>query len=707
MTADMIAAVAIAAGWVLAGLFSLRAGAPARFALTVGVAVAAASAAAAGAGAGVARRRARRRRPRPEWPRCSPPCPTSSSDPRARMVRRPSRWSAARVVGGVTAPDPALALVGFGAVAGSLGLAIGGRRARLAGDRQRRRVQWTYLALVIVADVAVVAGALHLLIDTPAELGPGARVGVAADPGERRGGESAACGAARRSGARGDGRRQRPRAPRHRRAARRRARSRQRARRPGTDGAAAQPRRASRSPACWPRPRSRGCGSPPTGSPTASRAIPVGSLRTFGTRMTRAVPLEELLQQLAELLHRHLRLTAAEVWTGTPAELQLVGAVPHRQPAAAAPHRRRSGRRRPGRCLRRRLARGVAPGAHGSRRDDPGGPTRARGRAPRPRRLPAAPRRGSAHRVGGTGPRRRRPSGRARDPQQPARLRPPGEPRAAADRQLRAARIACSHRGRVRRVAPPHRTQPARRRAAAPRRARREARARPSAPRTPTPRPPARCSRSCASDVQITLTELRELAHGIYPPLLRDRGLEEALRAACRAVDPVHRPRMQRRPALSRPRSRPRSTSAASRRCRTPGSTRAPTPSSSCGCTTTVPSVRFEVVDDGAGFDVAVGGGGHGFVNMADRLGCDRRDARRAIRAREGARRSRAASPTLAGLPRSTDLTPDPVGRRSGPARARRGGPTARARSRDRGPPCGRTPSAPHVRASPGRSSDR
>jgi signal transduction histidine kinase len=32
-------------------------------------------------------------------------------------------------------------------------------------------------------------------------------------------------------------------------------------------------------------------------------------------------------------------------------------------------------------------------------------------------------------------------------------------------------------------------------------------------------------------------------------------------------------------------------------------------------------SVRFEVVDDGAGFDVAAGGGGHGFVNMADRLG--------------------------------------------------------------------------------------
>ena len=41
-------------------------------------------------------------------------------------------------------------------------------------------------------------------------------------------------------------------------------------------------------------------------------------------------------------------------------------------------------------------------------------------------------------------------------------------------------------------------------------------------------------------DAQTTLAELRELAHGIYPPLLRDRGLAEALRtAANRAVLPT------------------------------------------------------------------------------------------------------------------------------------------------------------------------
>ena len=42
------------------------------------------------------------------------------------------------------------------------------------------------------------------------------------------------------------------------------------------------------------------------------------------------------------------------------------------------------------------------------------------------------------------------------------------------------------------------------------------------------------------ADVQVTLDELRELAHGIYPPLLRDRGLPDALQtAANRAALPT------------------------------------------------------------------------------------------------------------------------------------------------------------------------
>ena len=42
----------------------------------------------------------------------------------------------------------------------------------------------------------------------------------------------------------------------------------------------------------------------------------------------------------------------------------------------------------------------------------------------------------------------------------------------------------------------------------------------------------ARCSTSWPIDVKDTIQELRDLAHGIYPPLLADSGLGEALRAA-------------------------------------------------------------------------------------------------------------------------------------------------------------------------------
>ena len=75
------------------------------------------------------------------------------------------------------------------------------------------------------------------------------------------------------------------------------------------------------------------------------------------------------------------------------------------------------------------------------------------------------------------------------------------------------------------------------------------------------------------TDLQEAVQELRNLAHGIYPPLLMDRGLPEALSAAAgRAVLPDRRAR-PRASAATRRRSRRRSTSAASRRCRTRAST--------------------------------------------------------------------------------------------------------------------------------------
>ena len=86
-----------------------------------------------------------------------------------------------------------------------------------------------------------------------------------------------------------------------------------------------------------------------------------------------------------------------------------------------------------------------------------------------------------------------------------------------------------------------------------------------------------------AEEVRRTIQELRELAHGIYPPLLADNGLGEALRAAGRpqpaaavtvSADGIGR---------YRPRSSPPSTSAAWKRCRTPPSTPRARPCR-CGC---------------------------------------------------------------------------------------------------------------------------
>jgi len=60
---------------------------------------------------------------------------------------------------------------------------------------------------------------------------------------------------------------------------------------------------------------------------------PDEALRTFGTRLTRAIPFDELLLQLAESLRKSLGLQAAEVWTGTSGHLERVVSVPDRGPA--------------------------------------------------------------------------------------------------------------------------------------------------------------------------------------------------------------------------------------------------------------------------------------------------------------------------------------------------------------------------------------
>ncbi|HET6794401.1 MAG TPA: histidine kinase [Acidimicrobiales bacterium] len=122
------------------------------------------------------------------------------------------------------------------------------------------------------------------------------------------------------------------------------------------------------------------------------------------------------------------------------------------------------------------------------------------------------------------------------------------------------------------------------------------------------------------SDLQAAVQELRDLAHGIYPPLLMDRGLEAALSAAA-------------------------ARSALATTVVTDGVGRYPSPVEAAvyfccleaiqnagkhagdGATIMVTvaedgdRLTFEVADDGAGFDVGARSGGHGFVNMGDRVG--------------------------------------------------------------------------------------
>lgn len=121
-------------------------------------------------------------------------------------------------------------------------------------------------------------------------------------------------------------------------------------------------------------------------------------------------------------------------------------------------------------------------------------------------------------------------------------------------------------------------------------------------------------------DVQATLTELRELAHGIYPPLLRDRGLTEALQtAANRAALPT----TVAAEGIGRYHA---DVEAAVYFCCLEAVQNAGKHAGD-GSTVRVAVgdddgvLWFEVGDDGAGFDPSVAEDGHGFVNMRDRLG--------------------------------------------------------------------------------------
>jgi signal transduction histidine kinase len=121
--------------------------------------------------------------------------------------------------------------------------------------------------------------------------------------------------------------------------------------------------------------------------------------------------------------------------------------------------------------------------------------------------------------------------------------------------------------------------------------------------------------------LQNAVQELRALAHGIYPPLLADRGIEEALRSAAgRAALPTQVE------ASGLGRHSPEVEAAVYFCCLEALQNAGKHAGEGASATVKVweepGALLFEVADNGAGFDAAgAKGKGAGFVNMGDRLG--------------------------------------------------------------------------------------
>ena len=107
--------------------------------------------------------------------------------------------------------------------------------------------------------------------------------------------------------------------------------------------------------------------------------------------------------------------------------------------------------------------------------------------------------------------------------------------------------------------------------------------------------------------LEAAIRDLRDLAHGIYPPHPRRAGPGRGPSGGGPPHDPAVHGRRARRWVGTRPRSRRRSTSAAPRRSTTPTGTRAARSSPVQASDDEGPGrgLRFSITDDGHGFDPA------------------------------------------------------------------------------------------------------
>ena len=350
------------------------------------------------------------------------------------------------------------------------------------------------------------------------------------------------------------------------------------------------------------------------------RAAPDEALRTFGSRLSRAIPMDELLLQLAESLRKTMGLAGAEVWTGDSGRLDRVVSVPDRPVATFTP----AAAERPV------LARA---GVVGNAWLGVWAPALLEGRSDVQVRIAPACHSGE---VLGLLVAERPADGDVFTEEEERVLTELARQVGLALHNVQLDSALQASLDEVRRQAEELRASRARIVATADAERRRiERNLHDGAQQhlvalavnlrltrdlvADDPETAGEMLEALADSVKETIQELRDLAHGIYPPLLMDSGLAEALRAAggrsplsvTVEADGVGR--------------HPTEVEAAVYFCcleaLQTASKHAPESHVLVRVEEADGRLSFEVTDDGPGFDPSAVARGHGFVNMGDRLG--------------------------------------------------------------------------------------
>ncbi len=348
---------------------------------------------------------------------------------------------------------------------------------------------------------------------------------------------------------------------------------------------------------------------------------PEEALRTFGDRLTRAVPMDELLLQLAESLRRSLGLEAAEVWAGSDGRFERVASDPDRGEGGIS-------------LSRQELSVVAGAAVSGNAWVEVWLPEFVSGRESSALRVApisyggellgmiVAERSAGAEAFGDDDDRvltelARRVGVALRNVRLDSALQASlDELRRQAD-ELRASRTRIvaatdSERRRIERDLHDGAQQRLVSLAVKLRLAQELSESDPAGAE--------RMLEELTASLEAAIQELREFAHGIYPPLLMDRGLGEALSAAA-ARAPL--PTRVDADGIGR---YPQDIEAAVYFCCLEALQNAGKYAGE-GASVTVQmredegALMFAVIDDGRGFDVEERHGGTGFINMTDRLG--------------------------------------------------------------------------------------